>query len=182
MTETERQDAATADWSLGRWQAMKALEYAKTCYNLTNLAEPSACKLYTTPAINITTNNKDPCPFQERVCASPHGITIDTGLIDSNTHLGFNMKPSSRLQFRKVLKCVPIMAEERYCSGWEAQNPLDPPILPGDAHRYYYFGTRMIDDQPLNFTWVLSNYTLWAKPPSYRLLYVWTSPSVIFCQ
>jgi hypothetical protein len=93
MDSTELLDAETAGFAIGRWIAVKSLQYAWTCYNQTNLADYNACNLYTTPSINVTVNNRVPCPFGGNICGLPRAISVDTGLVDSNAHLGINSGP-----------------------------------------------------------------------------------------
>ena len=167
LTTSEASDDAIVGWSVGRWQALKALEYSKACYDINSLGTSSACKLYTTPTISTTVDKQVPCPFGGDICGLPHGITVDTGLIDSSAQLGINSPSSSRLKFRKVLSCVPTMAEERYSSGWE---PLlsgrDDIVFSGDRFKYYYLGGIGASN---NLTWGLSNYTRFLKGPGYHL-------------
>jgi hypothetical protein len=170
MNYTEQQDAIGADSTVGRWTAMKSLQYAWDCYNPTSLADSNTCKLYTIPSINATVNTRVPCPFDENICGLPQAISVDTGLVDSNAHLGINTSPSGRLQFRKVLTCVPTTAEERYSTDWEV-GPIwgiEWVQLPQDKHKYYYLGPL---DQNNNYTFSISNYSLWTAPFGYQIMY-----------
>ncbi|KAF2261851.1 hypothetical protein CC78DRAFT_619046 [Lojkania enalia] len=137
MNQTELQDKTAGIFNMGRWTAMKALDYAQTCYGSINFTQSSACKFYATTAINITANSNVPCPFGEKLCGLYHGIKVDTGLVDSNLHLGINSKPSGRIQVRKVLTCIPTTAEEHYSGPWQNS---DLSVIPGDNFKTYYLG------------------------------------------
>jgi hypothetical protein len=168
------QDTLVATYEMGRWTAINALEYARDCYNVTSLADSGSCGLYTLPAINLTTINHVPCPFSEDICGLPYAIEVDTGLIDSNAHLGINTKPSSRIRFRKVLTCVPILSD-RYSSSWESP----PTTLPksdyilGDKFKFYNLGATPPGRFNSTATSVISKYWLfYENPGGYNLAYV----------
>lgn len=50
------------------------------------------------------------CPFKKEVCLDDDRFTIklDTGLLDSQQHLGINTRDEYRLQYRKVATCAPL--------------------------------------------------------------------------
>ena len=109
------EDNLVAEFTMGRWTATNALKYARDCYNTTSLADSASCGSYTLSSINTTTVNRVPCPFSKDICALPYAIEVDTGLIDSNTHLGINAKPTQSIRLRKILTCVPL-ASDQYSS------------------------------------------------------------------
>jgi len=170
MNNTYVQNSATGAFTIGRITAARCLQYGRACYNTTNSADQSACNLYTTKAIRMTTNNSIPCPFDNKICGSKHAVSVDTGLVDSNTDLGLNTEPSDRIRFRKILTCAPTMAEERYSSGWETPSSQ---IISGDRLKYYYLGQSLRPKRdshlpattgfelPPNASFAVANYTLW---------------------
>jgi hypothetical protein len=167
------EDNLVATYTMGRWVATNALEYARNCYNTTSLADSAGCGSYTLSSINTTTVSRVPCPFSKYICGLPYAIEVDTGLIDSNTHLGINAEPSRSIRFRKILTCVPL-ASDQYSSGWESNPPPDDIYyLPGDKFKRWYLGGE--PGAPLNSTptWILSKYGLiTGLPGRYNLVYV----------
>ncbi|KAH7121137.1 hypothetical protein B0J11DRAFT_491058 [Dendryphion nanum] len=166
---TTRQDAIVATNTIGRWTAEKALQYTKTCYDTVDLAGSASCKLYTTPKITPIRNNTIPCPFGKNICSIPTGISIDTDIVDSNKHLGINDRPEDRIQFRKVLTCSPILAEEQYSSDWKD----DPNESPEFASLRRKFKTYSIGKnnrvKDFDGTWKISNQSLWLRTAGYDL-------------
>jgi hypothetical protein len=83
---------------------------------------------------------------------------MDTGLINSNTHLGLNFAPSDELNFRKVTTCAPI-AQDNYVKIYSAAEALvgTRQPLPGEQYSGYFFGPQM-QPQEYNDTWRISTY------------------------
>jgi hypothetical protein len=85
------------------------------------------------------------CPFNEKACNGT-AISLDTGRLRSDIHLGVNTRPEDALSVRMVLTCVPL-AGEKYTTGWQQ---IIPEIafavgLPFDTKvKSYAFGPSMI--------------------------------------
>lgn len=57
-------------------------------------------------------DSQAPCPFVESICRSNStNLILDTGFINTDTHLGINAPPEERLLMRHVLKCAPLLTE-----------------------------------------------------------------------
>jgi hypothetical protein len=97
------------------------------------------------PALPYTINRNVSCPFSENACNGT-AISLDTGRLRSDTHLGVNTRPEDALSVRKVLTCVPL-AGEKYATDWQQ---IIPDIafstgLPLDTKvKSYAFGPRSI--------------------------------------
>ena len=98
-----------------------------------------------TPTLESKINITDPCPFQDGVCETA-AMTIDTGYVDSNDHLGINSPRQNRIQFRKLLSCAVIPADRNYSTPWTTNST--PPLFPWDPNdggsnvkwKYYNLG------------------------------------------
>jgi hypothetical protein len=152
-------------------------EYVRSCYTSRSKVNSTACNVFTQPRLETRINWNDTCPFQENVCGTA-AVTLDSGLIDSDLHLGINAAAPDRIQVRKTLSCAPVPVEKLYSSNWTAESPV--PMLPWDPDRggpgvsfkYYYLGPQMVFGKHLtNFTFVESNYSgSWRT--AYTSLYV----------
>ncbi|KAH8649739.1 hypothetical protein BGZ60DRAFT_437287 [Tricladium varicosporioides] len=135
--------------------------YVRSCYGNHKGKESDLCNFYTTPFIESRVDKNASCPFSTDMCSVP-AISFDTGLIDSNDHLGINSRSGDRVQMRKVTTCAPIDTE-KYSSDWTYEQKLglswffEEQIL-NDIYRYYNFGDGLLYDVPtFNFTTVISN-------------------------
>lgn len=151
-------------------------KYARSCYPSRSKADDSTCSMFTQQWLEASVNRSDACPFQD-ICDTA-AITLDSGLIDSDFHLGINAAPSDRIQLRKVLSCASVPVEQLYSSNWTTDSP--PPIFPWDpdsggpgvSFKYYYLGPQVYYGLfKRNFTFVEANYSgSWRK--AYTSLYV----------
>ncbi|KLU88800.1 hypothetical protein MAPG_07783 [Magnaporthiopsis poae ATCC 64411] len=138
-----------------KWSYDRATEYGQTCYGpaIAGDREPSVCKDFPASKVPISMHVDVPCPFTDDICVQPNGaMTLDTGLVDSNTHLGINAPPEERIKYQRILTCAPIKTEN-YSSPWTAERPSGvlvgrvPPT--GIVYKTYNLGP-----------YALSNYTL----------------------
>jgi hypothetical protein len=92
---------------------LSSRQYAKWFYSdITTLAVPVSIL----PSQRLPYNSSFvPCPFKDanrcisNDTSSPDiALQLDTGLIDSHSHLGINAPLEDRLQFRRLLTCSPI--------------------------------------------------------------------------
>jgi hypothetical protein len=168
LNDTTLEEIKGFNLLLSRWAASRSLEYARACYNSTSLTDDSACRMYATSAIPSIAKEV-PCPFDESICATPQGIEVDTGFVDSDIHLGINSPRGSRVQFRKIITCSPLQTEEHYSSNWTFDVPRTKEHhLPGDSYKYYYLGQRKLS----NSTVYVSNYSTQSMINTYSLKYV----------
>ena len=159
-------NSITSAWSTR--VASESLSYAQRCYSKTR-SEGGTCASFQLPFVPFT-NKTVPCPFTENMCALPDAFQVDSGFVDSDKDLGINLPPRNRVSFRKVITCVPTLAEENFSSPWVEQ----PPALPiyndavrGDAFKYYNLGRGI---HGLSFTAVASNYSEWVAFNDYNIL------------
>jgi hypothetical protein len=83
----------------------ESLDYARRCYAKTR-PEAGACAAFQMRELPFTTRMV-PYPFSESLYALPEAFQLDTGYLDSNTHLGVNLPPESRVRFRKIVTYTP---------------------------------------------------------------------------
>jgi hypothetical protein len=120
----------------------KAREYARSCYDLTAGIQSTLCDTYAVPTIQSTIRRNAPCPFDTRVCAAP-AIEFDSGMMDTNSHLGINTPHSSALKFRKQTSCAPIFGDGMFGTPWTSVPPLrmgNDTGVPQELFRYFNFG------------------------------------------
>jgi hypothetical protein len=123
--------------------------HSRSCYG--HFGEKlTACNNFVQPTLPYTINRDVTCPFNEKACNGT-AISLDTGRLRSDIHLGVNTRPEDALSVRKVLTCVPL-AGENYTTGWQqiipeiafgTGLPLDTKVKP------YAFGARKISFAPL---------------------------------
>lgn len=91
----------TADWSL---------DYARKCYGGSN--NGAECNILAVPSINSTWENVG-CPFDRSICVDPDqgAIRVDSGRINTDSHLGINSLSKDSLDYRKVLTCAPLKTQ-----------------------------------------------------------------------
>ncbi|KAH8881178.1 hypothetical protein GQ53DRAFT_888933 [Thozetella sp. PMI_491] len=88
-----------------------AANYAQQCYS-SNGTRVLGCGTFPLQRLPSTVTTDDECPFDQTMCKSRNGnLRIDTGLLDSHDHFGVNAPPSKRFQWRRVIRCAPIVTE-----------------------------------------------------------------------
>jgi hypothetical protein len=151
--------------------------YARSCYGDYLVKGPAPCQVFPIPAIQSLINRTSPCPFAAGTCTEP-AITLDTGKIDSDLHLGINARPKDRVQMRKVTSCAPIEVEGKYDSNWTSAFETRPgtelffPVkVPNDTYKYYDIGSSTLYGLPVsNFTFVIRNSSITSTNRPYTLL------------
>jgi hypothetical protein len=106
---------------------LAARAYARNCYGPNTTL--GACSLYPRQTLPYTISEVK-CPFGkdpngQSLCISKTALSADTGLLDTNSHLGINTTPKNRLLFRKSATCSPINARPYAQSSTEIGN-ADP--------------------------------------------------------
>ena len=182
--------SADAAFLAAQWRSGNSAAYARSCYGNQSQQQSALCRDYVVQSIQSTINRSAPCPFDEGLCVDS-AIEIDSGPLDSNTHLGINAPPTDRVRFRKITTCSPLPVEEKYGTNWttDKRDNLEQlmlnklgitMLLPGDSFRYYYmgnstsFGTTYSDS-----TFAISNYTVGFASQPYNLQLVMIESS--FC-
>lgn len=119
------------------------LNYAQQCYTAARNAED--CHQYVKDYIPLQVTRNTGCPFEERMCKVP-ALSVDTGLLHSNKHLGINLPPGFEFEIRVINHCAPIVTEG-YVS---LQNISD---VQGVSRMLYHYGNYSV-----NFTEGSSDY------------------------
>lgn len=136
-------------------RANQFLNYGMQCY--TNTSSSDGCNLYIKPQLPLKSGRGVACPFKEGICKlEADNLELDTGYLNSLEHLGINLSPSERFEFRMVHQCAPIKTE-----GYTEQFN-DSHV--GPVMRYLYGenlltdainnGTRWTYEVPVNNTYV----------------------------
>jgi hypothetical protein len=122
----------------------RSAAYSRSCYR-GSVESSTACANFVQSTLPYTMRRQVPCPFADKVCNGT-AISLDTGHLRSDIHLGLNTRPEDALSVRKVLTCVPL-AGEAYTSGWQqiSQDTADRWDLPVNTKaKAYAFGPRMM--------------------------------------
>lgn len=71
------------------------------------------CKTFKCPQLKWTSTNQAPCPFSSGMCLGPvnGSLEIDTRLMDSRDDLGINGDDMNRVQYRRLITCIPITSQ-----------------------------------------------------------------------
>ncbi|KAH8785389.1 hypothetical protein F5883DRAFT_708240 [Diaporthe sp. PMI_573] len=88
-----------------------ASNYVQQCYsqNSTGITD---CNYFVTQRLPGYIDTTAPCPFNDSICRSnSSNLELDTGFVDSHTHLGINAPPNERIFFRRKLQCAPLVTE-----------------------------------------------------------------------
>lgn len=88
-----------------------AANYAQQCYS-SKTSGMFACSTFVRDHLPASVDDEAPCPFSGGICRSnDSNLRLDTGLLDSQHHLGVNSRPEQRIFFRSVLHCAPLVTE-----------------------------------------------------------------------
>jgi len=158
ITDKASFEATNALVVMGRYAYRKSASYSRTCYDGTD-GNSTSCGYYVRPTLPYNATLSQSCPFAGTICRGP-SISLDTGFLRSDEHLGFNTRPEDAMLMRKVLTCAPL-ASEKYIE--------DPIQIPDDIKirfeifdeiRYtgYRLGTYLEPGNPMpEFTFSTSN-------------------------
>jgi hypothetical protein len=92
-------------------QLQSAATYAQQCYD-GEAGDSQYCTTYVQKSLNSTFLTNATCPFAKEICQSDNAnVIIDTGYLDSHEHFGLNAPERERFQYRRVLQCAPLRAE-----------------------------------------------------------------------
>jgi hypothetical protein len=145
---------------------LSSRQYAKTCYH--SNATFSDCTLFPVQSLPYNSSMVQ-CPFgadpsgqNSCIPGSGEALQMDTGLLDTNQHLGINAAPENRLLFRNIVTCSPIRIRDYL----EVLNNTDPAfpslqydmgsvyVTPGEGTYVYDTHTRA-DEVAYQITFVL---------------------------
>jgi hypothetical protein len=97
-------------------------EYAKRCYNVTNLTD--GCNYFYRSSIPFTVRHNDTCPFQSEfgpLCTggTSGAFTLTTGRVRPEV-IGINTK--HKLTFIRQATCSPLITDDRFVKPFLADN------------------------------------------------------------
>ncbi|KAI1291187.1 hypothetical protein F5Y03DRAFT_377422 [Xylaria venustula] len=120
-----------------------AANYAQQCYNA-NVSGSLGCDKFIIQDITTTsTEYNASCPFQGNICRGINtSLHLDTGYIDSNSHLGLNLPSDQSFAYRYALTCSPL-ATHGHTTKWSTGN--------SSSTRYNYGGTVTTDGSVSDF-------------------------------
>ncbi|KAL8303459.1 hypothetical protein RB597_005055 [Gaeumannomyces tritici] len=155
----------------GRKLFERAARLVRDCYGSRAASGASPdCGYSPVDKIPVTIDFDVPCPFAAEFCSGNSAMTMDSGLVDSNLHLGINSPPEDRVRFRKVMTCSPIETE-KFAGPWTQMPPPNYNTggqVPGVFYKPFYLGPRgVVTPNPKNgqrnYTWVVTNSTSFAS-------------------
>lgn len=108
---TQSLDTINALIIMTRSTIQKSYTYSRSCYGEDAEGTSSLCDMFVKRHVNSTIDLETPCPFPGDVCSEP-AVMIDSGLIDSNVHLGISAPPADKVYLRKTTTCAPLKDEK----------------------------------------------------------------------
>lgn len=123
-----------------------AASYAQKCYS--DASNQEDCRAYVRRQLPWTSNRRASCPFPLKdMCKSEHSnLELDTGFIDSNSHLGANAPLEKRIILRSTFKCAPLATD-----GYRRNSSLGGNDAQAQVTRFY-FGPILSRKEGPNFT------------------------------
>ncbi len=110
----------------------EASVYEGLCYSSSN-PDPSACGRLPVPRLSFTAEDA-PCPVANPdlcIYTNSTPIIMDSGYINSHTHLGVNAAPENAIEYRKLASCSPM--QSNHAKVLNRDDPLSK------VYRYYYW-------------------------------------------
>jgi len=160
--------------------AADSLLLSEYCYGEAYSSQAKSCDSPGRQFVNSTSNVSEGCPFGDIPCAATQALNLDSGLVDSQIHLGINTPPADRLAYRKQMTCSPLDVDKftrRY--DWRNVSRLfnNSDVSPGNVFGLYdeylnwgnashyeaYFLGRQTADTGYNATYI------WNSAPNYAL-------------
>lgn len=144
-------EAANALVVMARYSYRKSAAYARQCYTKSGTSSDSiTCDSHVEATLPYEVRYSESCPFDEKICKpKTKAITVGTGFIRSNDHLGINTDAKDSIIARKTLTCIPLDGE-KYTDGWLPVPPDQNTSWGGTLIKGYKFGP--VPGVPLNYT------------------------------
>lgn len=117
LTEADM-PAENALYVIAQMTIERSLAYTTTCYRNAS-STVYTCNEFVRRHLESTANATEECPFSDIVYITP-ALSVDTGYLDSDFHLGINALVSDRISFRKKLTCASVNADN-YTLGWTTE-------------------------------------------------------------
>ena len=140
---------------------LNAANYAQECYGESH-SGLLGCNTFVTQALPFTVDTNAPCPFAPGLCrTNTSNIRLDTGLLDSNDHIGLNAKPEDRVLWRRVLHCAPLVTEG-YKTRQDQSFDLNGRRVSKPMVRYHYGKSAALGEESAeDFTYEYVDETQW---------------------
>ncbi|WQF78696.1 hypothetical protein CDEST_03710 [Colletotrichum destructivum] len=145
-----------------------AAVYSRQCYggHENDVSPAASCGTLPVPSIRWT-NASTECPFADEVCMGK-SFRMETGMVDSHTHLGINEQEQNRVQYWRETDCAPLVSQRgfsRFLNGTEARElGWDDDVLikyfyggMGAQNYTHIYNTYGESTQIGYSTWVISN-------------------------
>jgi hypothetical protein len=126
-----------------RLDNLRASVYSKECYH--NITTSTLCQGLPVSYIPWT-NSSAQCPFGKNVCLDIPAFKMETGMMDSHRHFGFNSPPENRFSYKRETICTPLSTRSTFIQGIRDDA--------GTLFRFFY-GTKLLRADPPQTT----NYT-----------------------
>lgn len=180
---TALQNTDTADnYIYRRTSASTSLNYARACYTTDTTPQTkqegllqkltpkqdSSCNGFATPQIYSNYSYTD-CPFSSEMCIDPSNgaYQADSGLINSNAHLGINSPKSWSVNYRRVTTCSPLVTD-----GFTSFVHGDSTDLPGDNFYGFEYGPNIDPGYNGTYTFGYDMYSANETNSAYFIKYV----------
>ena len=137
--DTDAGDEAASRADLRDYQKeARAGEYARSCYDSSNVTNSMRCDFFYYPSIAFTSKSLDKCPFESYdVCLGGlySAVTFDTGLVDAS-QIGINFETTHK--FRRKTTCSPLNMNYSYVRNKTSHDS-------SEVTYYYYYGSTYDD-------------------------------------
>ncbi|KAH0558778.1 hypothetical protein GP486_004582 [Trichoglossum hirsutum] len=170
ITSKSLDDFTQRDWNgsnafyvSGQNNLRRSLQYSRACYAGQTSSDSVECKIFTKSFLELKADRSASCPFGKEMCVLGHGLTIDTGYLNSDLDLGVNAPENDRIWFRRVSSWTPLPTTNYTGAGWVTLNGT----IPGDKFLLYYYGQSPSINK--NYTFVLGNYSWLLESDTYVL-------------
>lgn len=123
--------AATRHDVFDREKELRAGDYAKSCYDTTNMLQSMSCNFFYQPNISFSSSYSLECPFETpNLCIKgAPAVTFDTGLVAAN-RIGINARAKETYKFRRISTCAPLSIDYPYVQSRDSNGTT--------AFDYYY--------------------------------------------
>jgi hypothetical protein len=132
-------------------------DIAEECYSEDSVNVSPRCNDLVQKQLPWSADTNAPCPFASQICKSQNrNIRLQTGMLDSNDHLGFNAPPTGRVQFQQIMECAPLIIDGYADSfNFSVQGVTVP-------YRRYFYGPNIDYDRNYSFIERNDPSSIWA--------------------
>ncbi|KAF2138635.1 uncharacterized protein K452DRAFT_204656, partial [Aplosporella prunicola CBS 121167] len=140
--------------------------YARRCYR--NNSKPDDCPTFAARMLPTTIYPDAECPFQVKdICQSDSkNLLLDSGHINSHTHLGINAPPQHRFTFRQLTACAPLKTDAYSLLRNDSDNVFGAP------YTEYYYGPPTTNQTNYTYAFPLKTPASSTNPNDYTLAHL----------